>query len=370
MRNALVVQFAELRPERAAAAWPGHPKAELWSGLTTIAAAARAGRPVSPDVLESMADAARKAPLAAEPFLVRGVQARLAGDENLAGKAFRAAELRDGRSVPARYFVADHDLRTGQAAHGLREIAILARMIPNGIQALSPFVASYASNRSNWPQIRALFRSDPKLADAALTSLAADPRNSELVLELAPARSDSPPLWAGELVRVLASAGEYAKAYDIWRRVNRVSRPAGALIYDSAFSDEKAPQPFNWTLTSSSLGLAERQGGGRLHVVYYGQDDGVLASQLLLLKPGRYQLDMQVGGDAGNPPMLSWTVTCANAATPLLKLGISGRTDGSFTVPSGCAAQKLELVGSAPDLPRTVDVTIGRLSLTEGRPGA
>jgi len=361
VRNAVVAQFAEVRPQRAAAAWPGHPEAELWSGLTGIAAATRAGEPVSPATLATMTDAARKAPLAAEPFLVRGVQARLAGNESLAGQAFHAAELRDGRSVPARYFLADHDLRSGNAADGLRQISILARMIPNGVVALSPFVASYAQDPRHWAQLRKLFRSDPNLGDAALSVLAADPRNADLVLQLAPAAA-APGIWGRQLVLTLVTAGDYAKAYQAWRRVNDPRGSPGALIYDPGFTDATAPGPFNWTLTSSSLGLAERR-GGRLHVVYYGQDDGVLASQLLLLKPGPYRLAMQASGDAANARLLSWTVTCADSGGQLLKLGVAARADGVFTVPSDCTAQRLELAGSAPELPRTVDVTIGGLSL-------
>lgn len=359
VRNAFVAQFAEVRPQRALAAWPGHPQAELWSGLTGIAAATRAGRPVSPATLAMLMDAARKSPLAAEPFLVRGVQGRLAGNESLAGKAFLAAELRDGRSVPARYFLADHDLRSGDARDGLRQIAVLARMIPNGVVALSPFVASYAQDPRNWPQLRALFQSNPNLGDSALSALAADPRNADLVLRLAP-RTGAQGLWANRLVQTLVTAGDYAKAGQVWRRVNDVSAPPGALIYDSGFTDATAPGPFNWTLTSSPLGLAERR-GGRLHVIYYGQDDGVLASQLLLLEPGRYRLAMQATGDVAG--LLSWTVTCADSSAQLLKLAVASRTDGSFTVPAGCTAQRLELAGSAPELPRTVDVTIGGLSL-------
>ena len=80
VRNAAVAQFAEVRPERAVAAWSSNPRAELWSGLTRIAAATRAGKPVDREPLALLADAARKDPLAAEPFLVRGIQARLTGE--------------------------------------------------------------------------------------------------------------------------------------------------------------------------------------------------------------------------------------------------------------------------------------------------
>jgi len=364
VRNAAVAQFAEVRPERALAAWPSNPRAELWSGLTRIAAATRAGQPVDRETLALLADAARKDPLAAEPFLVRGIQARLIGDEALAGNAFRAAVRRDGHSVPAHYFLADHDLRTGDAAHGLAEISVLSRMVPNGIHSLAPFVASYAAGGGDAAQIRSLFRSNPPLADETLRVLATDAANSSLVLRLGPRHPAPQSLWPAQLIDTLIRAGDYTGAERVWSSTAGVHRPAGALIYDPAFDEPKAPAPFNWALTSSALGLAERQPGGSLHVLYYGQDDGVLASQLLVLKPGSYRLRMQVAGDPGAATALTWTVTCANGSTSLLKVALAPQVDAAFTVPGNCPAQRLELHGSAPELPHTVDVTISRLSLT------
>ena len=370
VQNAVVAQFAEVRPDRARAAWPGNPKAELWSGLTAIAAATRAGNQVEDSTLASLMDAARKDPLAATPFLVRGIRARLAGEEALAGDAFAAAEQRDGRSVPARYFLADHDLRTGDAAHGLAEISVLARLIPNGVRGLAPFVANYAQDRRNWPQLRAVFRSNPSLGDEALRVLASDAGNADLILRLAPAQRQSQALWPGQLVQTLVGAGEYGKAKRVWAQVNGVDGSADGLVYDPGFSEPKAPGPFNWSLTSSAVGLAERQGGGHLHVLFYGQQDGVLASQLLVLKAGRYRLKMQVMGDAGTPPALSWTVTCARASAPLVTATVTPKVDTSFVVPADCPAQRLELHGSAPELPHAFDVTMGAFSLTGGPPGA
>lgn len=370
VRNVVVVEFADLRPQRALAAWPDHPRAELWSALTDIAAAARAGRPVAPQVLQAVDDAAGKDPLAAEPFLVHGVQERLAGDESLAAASFRAAELRDGRSVPARYFLADHYLRIGDGRNGLREAGMLARMIPNGVAAFAPFVATYAKDPRNWPELRSIFRSDPQLGSAALTELAYDPRNSDLVLQLAPpAASGAAQPWMTVLINSLVTDRKYAKAYQIWRTLAGRGAAAEGLIYDAGFRDAATPGPFNWSLTSSALGLAERSPGGKLHVIYYAQDDGVLASQLLVLKPGRYRLAMQVSGDLRNIGLLSWKLTCEDSKAELLRLRLAAKTEGVFAVPSGCAAQRLDLVGSAPDLAQALDVTIGGLSLTPEQAG-
>src|SRR5258708_7236128 len=80
VRNAAVNALYEVRPADAARLWSGHPASEIAIAMTDIARASRARRPMPPSAFSLIADAADKAPLAPEPFLVRGVQAGLAGD--------------------------------------------------------------------------------------------------------------------------------------------------------------------------------------------------------------------------------------------------------------------------------------------------
>jgi len=367
VRNAGVAQYAETRPELAARIWPSHPASKLWSGLTEIGLNARERKPVAPATLEKIRDAAARSPLAPEPFLVRGVEAQLAGNQRLASEAFLAAKLRDGRSIPARYFLAEQYFRIGDAAHGLREISLLARMVPNGVAGLAPFIATYAKDGRNRPQLLSLFRSDPQLEEAALSTLASDAGNADLVLELANS-SNHQPVWANRLLETLVAAGQYEKAHGIWERLAHIVPSSGPLVFDPGFKGSNAPPPFNWTFASSTVGLAERQPGGRLHVIFYGQEDGALASQLLVLAPGRYRLAMNLAGDLNHAGSLSWTVTCAASNTELASLRLSDSKLASggvtFDVPANCPAQQLQLVANAPDLPQQADVTVSGLNLS------
>src|SRR4030095_12903022 len=79
IRNAFVEAYGVQDPSRAAAIWPGHPSIVLAAGLTDVGASAAAGRPANPATVKQMEEASAKAPLAPEPFLVRGVEAPLAG---------------------------------------------------------------------------------------------------------------------------------------------------------------------------------------------------------------------------------------------------------------------------------------------------
>ena len=232
VRNAAVTALAAARPSEAARIWSGHPDVELSLAMTAIGKATREHKPVPPAAFAMIRDAAAKAPLAPEPFLVRGVQAQLAGDQDIARRAFEAAEWRDPRSLPARYFLADQALRSGDARRGLSEFAALARLAPNGITTVTPFVASYARDPANWPQMRAVFRADPYLTEATLIALAADPANARAILALAgPGHRDARSPWLQPLLNGLVDAGQYAEARTILGRCRPRAGPiAGAIV--------------------------------------------------------------------------------------------------------------------------------------------
>jgi hypothetical protein len=365
VRNAIVSAFAETAPAAAERVWSGHPHVEISSGLIAIAKAARERQPANTAIFAQINDAAAKEPLAADPYLVRGVQAQLSGNLSLAEQAFRAASWRDGRSLPARYFLADLYFRKGDARNGLREVGALARLAPKGAETVAPYVAAYARNRSNWPQLRALFRSEPALEDLALVTLSNDAKNADTVLALSnPQRRGPDSLWLPGLLAHLNASAQYAKARQVWARVSRVRLDQNSLIYDPQFVRSEAPPPFNWLLASSTLGLAERQQGGGLHVLYYGQEDGALAEQLLTLPAGRYRFSSQLMGTPTNGASLQWALQCHGTNVPIASAGLDVASRGwRFDVPATCRAQRLELVGSSSDMPQQAEARIRGVSL-------
>jgi hypothetical protein len=373
VRNAAVLDLAATSPAEAARLWRGHPASEISAGMTEIARAARDRRQVPETVFASMADAAVKEPLAPEPFLVRGVRAELAGDGATAQRAFEAAQWRDPRSLPAADFLADRYFRLDDVDRGLKEVAALSRLSPSGAVTVAPYIASYATAPINWPSLRRLFRDNPDLAGASLTMLARNAATAPAVLALADPRqkmADAP--WLPSLLDTLTQSGKYAQAWDIWVKAAGIRVRPGEFLHDSAFVDRSSPPPFNWELTASAVGLAERQPGGRLHVIFYGQEDGFLASQLLLLPPGAYRLSMQLLGDPARSRALSWSVWCDKATGPLVSATVGAvATHGlNFQVPEGCSAQWIRLAGASSDMPQQIDVMIAGLKLERGGPGA
>jgi hypothetical protein len=365
VRNSAVMALAPLHPESAAELWPTHPSVEISLGLAEIGRAARERRPIGNGTFAMIDDAAVKTPLAPEPFLVAGVKDQMAGRLEAARRVFVAAQWRDPRSLPAAYFLADYYFRTGKVLDGLQQTTLLARLSPGGVAAVAPFIATYAQNRANWPQMRALFRSQEGFEDQVLSILARDAANADAVLALADADHRSPKSpWLTTLLESLATSGDYARARAIWASVGGGTN--GELVYDPSFSSPGPPPPFNWTLASSAIGLAERQPGKRLHVIFYGYVDGVLASELLTLAPGTYRVAMQLVGAPVHPETLRWSIRCdktqeAFATAAVTDLASRGWT---FQVPANCPAQWLELSGRSGDISQQSEVTITGFSLS------
>ncbi|GAA3890144.1 hypothetical protein GCM10022276_06500 [Sphingomonas limnosediminicola] len=366
VRNAAVDALADRNPDAAARIWPGHPTAQLSLALTEIGRAARERKAVPPAVFDLVDEAATKAPLAPEPFLVRGVQSQLVGNVRLAIADFEAAEFRDPRSLAARYFLADAYFRTNDARHGLQEVLALSRLAPHGIDTVAPYVATYAKDPATWPQLREMFRADANIEDASLTKLASNVANADTVLALADwDHVAAGSTWVPILVNSLVTAGQYDRARALWARQWKVPLTASTTIFDADFTESKAATPFNWELVSSTVGLAERQPGGRMHVIFYGQEDGMLARQLLVLRPGNYRLTIRVSGDPARTKSLHWSVRCDKKDAPLGAIGLDAISARglTFTVPADCPAQWVELGGTSGDISHQVDATIEGVKL-------
>ncbi len=310
---------------------------------------------------------ARKAPLAPEPFLIKGALAQIEGREEHAERLFLAARMRDPRSAAARYFLADRYLRTMRVAPALEEIAALSRLYVEARAQFGPALATFAKMPGGVPQLRRFFRTSPELEPFVLAYLANDARNADLVLALWGRRPTdpkaTPPEWQGLLVRKLIEQGQYARAYATWRLVAGIDRGAGT-IFNPGFRKMPAPPPFNWDFSATG-GVAEPAAGDRLQVIYYGRQDAVLAEQLLMLAPGSYQLGMDISGPLGDGGELAWTVSCVPRPEVIFRLPINrkGRIAGKLSVPQNCPVQSLRLTASPGPFPQSQEFAIGRLSL-------
>lgn len=344
-----------------------HPDALVNRAMVEIGTAAARGGDVPPTARQAIARAARKAPLAPDPFLVEGTIAQMAGDGARAERLFIAARTRNPRSPAARYFLADRFLKTGRILPGLVEMGALARLSEQASRPLVPALAAYAKTPGGIAELRRFFKLSPAIRDGTLALLAEDARNAPLVFALAPEplRDAAPADWHGRMIQSLLVAGDYAGAESLWSRIAGIANRG--LLYNPQFREMSAPPPFNWQLTSGTSGVAEASGSGGLDVIYYGRAEVTLATQLLRLAPGPYRLAMRVEGPS-RANGLAWTILCVPTNVQLfqLPLGTAGKgvAGAAFTVPpAGCAAQSIELRGRPAESPETAQLKILDLKL-------
>lgn len=354
----------DVLPELAVSLWPSHPAVLTDRALLAIAGAAAKGQPVPPSTRADLRRVAAKAPLSPDPFLIEGAIAETEGRSAAAERLLLEARNRDPRSRGARYLLAERFFRTGRVTDALIEMQALVSLQPGGAQPFVPALVAYARTPGAVPQLKAFLRKYPRVEGAVLSTLAADAANADLVLALANVRKTDPD-WQARLISSLAASGQYARAHDLWVRLGGGSPSAG--LFNPGFRDLESPPPFNWAFPAGREGVADPDGTGALEVIYYGRADAVLASQLLLLKSGRYRLAMMVDGPGLEDGAVRWTVRCATGKRLLADLPLRrGRNAVAFGVPDGCEAQSLELRGVSGEMPRTSELSIRGLQLTGG----
>lgn len=365
VRTAAVKALAEEQPAKVAGLWPGHPDMLRSVAMGEVGEAAGRGQAPPPSALQRLEQLALAEPLAPEPFLVQGAIAQRGGDGARAEQLLAAARTRDPRSAAARFLLADLYLRNGRILPGLAEMSVLARLVPGAMQQVAPALAAFATSAGAVPHLKRILLAHPELEPALLSRLAEQPRNAELILAIARPRQggEEPPRWHGILLAKLVEDGDYARAHSVWSRLTAVPPEASRGLVNADFARDGAPPPFGWTLAASSQGVAE-PGGGGLRVLYFGRDDAVLASQLMLLPAGRYRIAMRVSGLADDNAGIGWTVTCLPREQRVLELPLGdGPIAGNFAVPVGCQAQRLELQGTAKEFSRSTDFRIAGVRL-------
>lgn len=359
---------AEDNPPRAARLAPAMPAALAAQTMAEVGQAAATGANPGAQTLEQLRTIAEAAPLRTEPFLVEAALAERAGKYDRAEQLLGQARLRDPRSAAARYLYADVAIREGKVVEGLTEMAVLSRLLPGASIQLVPALAQFARVPGARDKLLSILGENPQLKSPLLTVLAADPSNADLVLALAaqgtPLSDSDRRRWQSRLVGSIIAHGQYQQAYELWRRIAGLQDNVRPLVFNGDFRPLSAPQPFNWDVLASNAGFAELS-NGNLRVLYYGRDDAILASELLVLPAGNYRFEAPVTGQLV-PQALAWTLSCVGNATPLVQLQLAeaGRPAATFTVPaSNCPAQRLQLVGQSQEMPQDSDVRLGPLQM-------
>ncbi len=373
LRYSAVNALLEVDPDLAAELSSAHPDVRLDRAFERLQLT---GGP-DPETRAGALDAFRHAPLSEVPLLIAAREAIAAGDDARADRLIAVASRRNPRSRYALLLELDQHIRLGRAAEAATAMAVLTRSFPDAGRLLTAQLARMAADPATRDAVRRAMAADPQLTTGVLEQLARQRADPDIILALA---GDSPPrtaagetpAWQRLLLEGMVERGQIGEAHAAWQRLTGAASGGRAGgVYDRDFAGLPGPPPFNWQLETGSDGFAERTANA-LHVEYYGRRDVGLASQLLLLAPGRYRLSFTAEGEAegGEGGRLAWTINCHPGARRLTAIVLTGvdfsgkRISGDFVVPdSGCPGQWLRLVGNSAEFPKDQQVTIRQLRI-------
>ena len=359
--------FLRRQPAVAVAVSPDHPRVRM--ALAMAEFRATQGR-LSEEGRRKAIAALADWPLAEEPFYLAGVHATAQGQGDLGEKLLVEARRRNPRARTARLILLDRYLRQNRIADAGIEIAALNRLVPKAADRLIPELTKMVREPKSGAALIEVLAHEPALQQAVLGNLAASGADPDLVLRIAASSAATSPTrdglpWQRSLLAKMVENGDVLRAHRLWRGFTGL--PAGGDekgLYDGRFEGLPGGPPFNWQLVSGAAGVAERIKGPALQVEYYGRDNVELASQLLLLRPGRYRLQLRAQGDAkGEGSNLVWTVGCLGKESilslPLKEVDYTPRNLAAlFAVPAGCGAQWLRLRGVSGEFARAQSATI------------
>lgn len=361
-------------PVAAAVVAPDNPRVAFELAMLEFTAA---GGAIRPETRERALKAMASAPLAYEPFFIAAVDALTRRDEANAQKLLLEARHRNPRSRYARLLLLDGYLRAGKVDDATIEMGALLNLIPEAGGVLTGELARLARTPATEAPLTQALKRHPGPRNHVLENLAQSGADPDLILRIA--RAVPPPPggqaggeWQVKLIASLVARGEVDRAYGMWREFSSPRAPTRATgLYDPDMRGLPGLAPFNWTFPTSAAGAADRSPTG-LQVEYYGRDGGDLASQLLMLAPGRYRLAFVAEGSAdGAGSRLAWTVTCLQSKEGVAEIALRNvdssprRIAGEFAIPAqGCSAQWLKLVGTPSEFAKGQSATIRNLQLS------
>jgi hypothetical protein len=331
--------------------------------------AGRLATPPSPPRPQDIAHLLKRAPLSDGALGLSGLAALAENRLELVDSRLRQAMRRNPRNAPARIWLADRALGSGDAASAILHLDSLIRLDGTRTDLWIDALVLVARLPGGLDALRRRLEAGeepPAWSLALVGRLNSSPIDTD---DLEPLNRLTPQAQASFVQRVLAEGGA-AAAYRAWQGFVEGAAEAGprAWPYDAGFEGRPGPAPFNWTLGSNLVEFAAR---GGLDISYLGRDRVPFAEQMILLPRGRYRFATRLSGEsAPNGGGFTWEVSCTTPPGLLGQVEIRDLTYASktfafeFSVPaSGCEAQVLRLLGLPGEFPTQARAAIASVEI-------
>jgi hypothetical protein len=304
----------------------------------------------------------------AGPVRILGLSTGLHKDQSAATALLAAAEQLSRRDLPTQLYFIEAAVTRGNVEGALRHFDIAMRTSKPGRDILAPVLCQAMRDPGLTVPIARLLQSAPEWTNAFVSYCVDQPDSRPAlarILTLAPAaRAASPHVVLAKAVQLVAEAGDVSTAHRLYAAVLKDDdRMIGKPVSNPLFDDMAPLPPFDWNyVLGADLGADPEGKGISIHA--NGQT-GVVASQLLMAKPGRYRLHV-VGRDVAGG-RVAVTLDCASGHGSLSAVTLPAdaharQVSADVTIQAGCPMQWLR-IGAESHEGETMTARVERVDL-------
>lgn len=281
------------------------------------------------------------------------------GDTRRANALARYAEAMSRRDLPTQLWLIQTAAQRNDIPTVLMHFDRAMKTSVQGRTVLFPILSAAASDPTVWRPLAGMLARHPQWWRAFVDQLAPTGTSPEALYAIARAtRIELPesadPALLQAIEKRLVDLGAYRVAADLFNRSRGLPPGAAATLRNGGFEQPGGWDPFEWNLLDAPDLAAVRQPSGRpgkgnaLYLTAVNGRSGDVATQLVILRPGRYGIAATVGGVRGDPlafPRIA--VRCANGGRVLLDAVLPAASDGGrawrdgFAIPTECPAQRV-----------------------------
>lgn len=308
-------------------------------------------------------------PTAVNALTVVGYQAQLRGDLAAAARIFAQVERLSRRALQAQIWAIEEAVKAGDVGLALHHYDIALTTSRGAADALLPVLAQAMSRPLIRQRLIELMLEGRPWSDSVFNWLGgrpSDPQSYGAFIKEAQSRGLRVPADAKNGVALsLIARGDGDAAWSLMG--DREIWSAGQIPRNPDFAPQAAgPSPFLWSVIDMDGGYASISTEQEARGLSFGANSAAtmaVATQYLLLTPGRYRLDGTSTIDSTiSDNSVAWTVKC-NDGKLLMKVPIRGaenavaKFNGQFSVPQTCSTQILSLDVSPSESERSGRVT-------------
>jgi hypothetical protein len=368
-RTSLAMALVSRDPAAVLKIDPGLPAALAWKAFTEISqsptrAGARRG------IIAGRA-ALNRDPMSASAAADLGLAVELAGDRTAATKLIQHSEALSRRNLIAQLWLIEYWVAKGDVRRTLLHYDTAMRTSTAAPGLLFPVLVTATGDPAIITPLAHVLAKQPQWSSQYVQQLVqsgtALPNIVQLFIELK--RAGKPA--AGQALSTLIDRLVAVNSYDAAARLYAAYRQPAATggIQDGDFQVARPePTAFDWNFPGTE-GLSADILEGAMHLTGAPATGGVVARQLVRLRPGAHLIRGETMGFAGvgeNQPYV--ILKCATGGSELGRATMvpseeARRFDWLVAVPAGCATQLLEVVLQPVEEAGGVEGQINRLTL-------